>query len=404
MLAEEEAIEHSKEAKHAVLDSKKLGDIESKIKTIEKSVFEDYQTNFKKRREMEEKLLEENPDMADRIVSLDPMKDIESKNLSTEKGREFAFFLEEIKVLQQTYDIPEQQLLQVLENRFNIRKEESDLEQKLKDLRSTLGIWEERRGRDEEVLQREEEELAVIEEFLVKIESDIEVQCRIKQGQVELEGEKPVLELEHALLISRKEIEEKNSMIMVNANEKIKVMEQIKACKISVTEETLNLEKKEELITKLNSMLKEIQMLKVKKEMQVALAKKDTKANEHEIKSLKEQIEKVRKEGEKRIALFEKKIDKIGGEIETIRKENKQLEGQKWNLEETVRQRERIKEMMVGEKGEGNQEAKEKFEQIAINRKLFDRAKQQTEEIELLREELSKLKAKTFANFSNAQR
>ena len=60
--------------------------------------------------------------------------------------------------------------------------------------------------------------------------------------------------------------------------------------------------------------------------------------------------------------------------------------------------------MMVGENGEGNQEAVEKFEQIAINRKLFDKAKQQTEEIELLREELSKLKAKTFANFSNVQR
>jgi hypothetical protein len=33
----------------------------------------------------------------------------------------------------------------------------------------------------------------------------------------------------------------------------------------------------------------------------------------------------VRKEGEKRISLFEKKIDKIGVEIETIKKENKQL-------------------------------------------------------------------------------
>jgi hypothetical protein len=85
------------------------------------------------------------------------------------------------------------------------------------------------------------------------------------------------------------------------------------------------LEKKEDLINRLNSMIKEIQMLKVKKEMQVALAKKDTKINENEIKSLKEQIEKVRKEGEKRIALFEKKIEKIGVEIETIRKENKQL-------------------------------------------------------------------------------
>jgi hypothetical protein len=59
---------------------------------------------------------------------------------------------------------------------------------------------------------------------------------------------------------------------------------------------------------------------------------------------------------------------------------------QKWNLENTVKQREKIKEMMVGENGEENQEAAEKFDQIAINRKLFDKAKQQTEEIELLRE------------------
>ena len=44
------------------------------------------------------------------------------------------------------------------------------------------------------------------------------------------------------------------------------------------------------------------------------------------------------------------------------------------------------------------------FRQICKNRKLFDEAKRQTEEIELLREELNKLKAKTFANFSNAKR
>lgn len=79
------------------------------------------------------------------------------------------------------------------------------------------------------------------------------------------------------------------------------------------------------MINKLNSMIKEIQMLKVKKEMQVALAKKDTKVNENEIKSLKEQIEKVRKEGEKRITHFQKKIEKVTQEIETIKKENKQL-------------------------------------------------------------------------------
>lgn len=52
LTAEEEEIERAKEAKHATLDSKKLGDIESKIKTIEKSIFEEYSSNLKKRREM----------------------------------------------------------------------------------------------------------------------------------------------------------------------------------------------------------------------------------------------------------------------------------------------------------------------------------------------------------------
>ncbi len=39
--------------------------------------------------------------------------------------------------------------------------------------------------------------------------------------------------------------------------------------------------------------------------------------------------------------------------------------------------------------------------EVAQNKRLFELAKRQTEEIELLREELNRLKAKTFANFSN---
>lgn len=112
--------------------------------------------------------------------------------------------------------------------------------------------------------------------------------------------------------------------------------------------------------------------------MQVALAKKDTKINENELRCLKEQIEKVRKEGDKRMELFHNKIEKVAHEIEAIRKENKNLETQRWNLEATVKQREKIKDMMCGENGDGDQEVLEKFEQIAVNRKLFDKAKQQT--------------------------
>lgn len=57
------------------------------------------------------------------------------------------------------------------------------------------------------------------------------------------------------------------------------------------------------------------------------------------------------------MGILQKKIDKVLQEIETIKRENKQLEVQKYNLDNTVKQREKIKEMMVGENGGGNQEA-----------------------------------------------
>ncbi len=52
---------------------------------------------------------------------------------------------------------------------------------------------------------------------------------------------------------------------------------------------------------------------------------------------------------------------------------------------------------------EGNEKLN-KFKQTALNRRLFDKAKKYTDEIELLREELSKLKARTFATFSQNTR
>ena len=111
----------------------------------------------------------------------------------------------------------------------------------------------------------------------------------------------------------------------------------------------------------------------------------------------------MHKETDKRILVFAKKIEKIDSDISSIRKENGQLEVQKESLEETVNERLKIEKMMNNQGASGD-ESREKFEQISVNRKLFDNAKRQTEQIELLREELAKLKAKTFANFSNIQR
>jgi hypothetical protein len=62
--------------KHASLDIKRLGEAETKVKTIEKGVFEEYNNNIKKRRELEEKLLETDEVARYQIIPLDPMKEI----------------------------------------------------------------------------------------------------------------------------------------------------------------------------------------------------------------------------------------------------------------------------------------------------------------------------------------
>jgi hypothetical protein len=52
----------------------------------------------------------------------------------------------------------------------------------------------------------------------VKCKSDLDIEIRIKQGQVEINSEKPVPDLEDALLIAKGEIDEKNFKIKQEAN------------------------------------------------------------------------------------------------------------------------------------------------------------------------------------------
>lgn len=50
---------------------------------------------------------------------------------------------------------------------------------------------------------------------------------------------------------------------------------------------------------------------------------------------------------------------------------------------------------------DGDADPTNKIREIAIKRKLLDIAKQQTEEIEVLRDELDRLRAKTFPSFAH---
>lgn len=95
-------------------------------------MFDELRTNEKKRKELQNKWLVKDPSLRNVIVPLDPYVELEEKLLYNQREKEFSTFIDEIRVIQQNYEGNEQALLNALETRFNLRKEEADLERRYK--------------------------------------------------------------------------------------------------------------------------------------------------------------------------------------------------------------------------------------------------------------------------------
>ena len=162
-------------------------------------------------------------------------------------------------------------------------------------------------------------------ERLEKSVSNIELQIRFNQGQVEINQDEPIPRLADAILIKRSLIEAKNKEIKEKGHEKIEQMKANTNTKFEVEDlkhQTLIYEWKiRDIVAKTN----EVKRLKVKKEWQVALTKKDQGVNQAELTKLAKQSQLLKEATEKRINIYKKKEEKIKREIEYLLKENQQL-------------------------------------------------------------------------------
>ena len=104
---------------------------------------------------------------------------------------------------------------------------------------------------------------------------------------------------------------------------------------------------------------------------------------------------------EKRIKTIEEKKQKLKKEISNKQAESSELETKAYQLQNNVNQRQQIMSLKSNTMTDGDADPTNKIREIAIKRKLLDIAKQQTEEIEVLRDELDRLRAKTFPSFAH---
>ena len=81
--------------------------------------------------------------------------------------------------------------------------------------------------------------------------------------------------------------------------------------------------------------------------------------------------------------------------------ESEQLEHRARQLQNNVDQRKQIMSLKSNTMTDGDADPSKKIKEIAHKRKLLDIAKQQTEEIEVLRDELDRLRARNFPSFAH---
>ena len=93
-------------------------------------------------------------------------------------------------------------------------------------------------------------------------------------------------------------------------------------------------------------------------------------------------------------------IGKINAQIADKRSEMESLKGQIEQLEGSVLEREMIHEIQ-SQNSDASKDGYKKFEEMHMKRKLQTLVGMQTQEIELLREELDRLRRRTFPTFTH---
>jgi predicted RNase H-like nuclease (RuvC/YqgF family) len=106
---------------------------------------------------------------------------------------------------------------------------------------------------------------------------------------------------------------------------------------------------------------------------------------------------------EKRISHISEKEQQLVKAINELTMHNEQLEDEVHEMERQMKQREELYSIKVAVSDQARHDPQGKFKQISSWSKLKDKIRQHYEEMEFLKDELDRLRAKTFPSFAHLQ-
>jgi WD40 repeat protein len=265
-------------------------------------------------------------------------------------------------------------------------------------------------------------ELADHKELMEREIFDVEVLFKLRQGQVEVPQAAVVTDYSDAIVIDTEVVECRNRRILELGKDKVGDLGKIKEFRKKqnliqwehkmLAHQTLDLEER----------TKDVHMLRVTKGLQTLLKGGEDSRNKADADLLERKIEHLNTTTEQKEGSL-KKQHQSGVRATKMRKmENNMLEKKLKELQQNVIQREHIRRLRAPPGGGAGHEKGEKpkivggggrieenqatiraaqssFREVRTRQNLMDAAKKHTDEIEVLRRELDKLRQRTFPSF-----
>eukprot|EP00742_Colponemidia_sp_Colp-10_P004312 GILJ01004600.1.p1 GENE.GILJ01004600.1~~GILJ01004600.1.p1 ORF type:complete len:1711 (-),score=393.32 GILJ01004600.1:88-5118(-) len=240
-----------------------------------------------------------------------------------------------------------------------------------------------------------------IKQQQIRDRSNVELLVKIKQGQVEVPQSAVVTDYGDAILVKREVVEEKNAHILQLGKEKVGTLVKIKDFRRNINLMQWEHSMLQLQMHDLEERTKDVHMLRVTKNLQSLLRGGDENRQKVDVDLLERKIEHLEKSTAEKVEGLKKQYRKLKKEVRMRHDENDKLQSKIKELTMNVAQREHIWKLRSSGEQESEQTHNKRFNDVMNRRRLIDLAKRQTEEIEFLREELDRLRQKTFPSFAH---
>jgi predicted nuclease with TOPRIM domain len=203
-----------------------------------------------------------------------------------------------------------------------------------------------------------------------------------------------------ALLIHRTQVAELNGQVRQLGREKVGILREIRDFRKGIVMLEWENQRADMEMTDLVERTKEFQLLRVTKDLQGKIRGGAEDDQAAEAASLEKKLEQLQAAHADKIADLRRQCAKINAMIAERNDEMESLQGQIEQLEGSVLEREMIHEIQSQSK-DATGDGFKRFEEINMKRKLQTLVGMQAQEIGLLRDELDRLRRRTFPTFTH---